>query len=38
MLKKALPIDALEKVKIQSKKQKGIATYWIEPELILICD
>ncbi|PKH07117.1 CRISPR-associated ring nuclease Csm6 [Moritella sp. Urea-trap-13] len=37
-LKNALPIDVLEKVKIQSKKQKGIATYWIEPELILICD
>jgi CRISPR-associated protein (TIGR02584 family) len=37
-LKKVLPVEALEKVKIQSKKQKGIATYWIEPELILICD
>jgi len=37
-LKKALPMDALEKVKIQSEKKKGIATYWIELELILICD
>ena len=37
-LKKVLPADAFEKVKINSEKKKGIATYWIDPELCLNCD
>lgn len=37
-LKKLLPAEAFEKVKVNSEKKKGIATYWIDPELSLICD